>query len=213
MRQLMWGLSLTLSLFVSPTYSQATKDPVPPTVEFELRVGSTKYDVAEGKTFSIVTPKGERVELVLRRKEVLQFEGHGASFNYDSSMKVEVEKELGVVTITVEATSSPMVLIQVYSVAVSPEEVRDSLLRGLREEFKSRGAEFLEGSGRTVKRQFRGIEREGQSLESVLGGERMSIEVYAFRKGDTVMSIMLQHLASDAEMAKKYFSVITNSLQ
>jgi hypothetical protein len=74
MRQGMWLLLLILGLFISPTYSQATKEQAP-TVEFELRVGNTKYDVAEGKTFSIVTPKGERVELLLRRKEVLQFAG------------------------------------------------------------------------------------------------------------------------------------------
>lgn len=212
MRQGMLVLLFTLGLFVGPTYAQTTKDQAP-TVEFELRVGSTKYDVAEGKTFSIVTPKGERVELVLRRKEVLQFSDHGASFNYDSAMKVDVEKELGVVTITATSTDSPLAIIQIHSAAVSPAEVRDHLLQGLREEFKSRGAEFLEGSGKTIKRQFRGTDREGVHLEFLLGGERMRMEVYAFQKGNTVMSIMLQHLVIDDELAKRYFSVITNSLQ
>lgn len=212
MRQGMWVLLFTLGLFVGPTYSQATKDQAP-TVEFELRVGSTKYDVAEGKAFSIVTPKGERVELLLRRKEVLQFADHGVSFSYDSSMKVAVAKELGVITISVESTASPLAIIQIHYAAVRPDEVRDALLQGLREEFKSRGAEFLEGSGRTVRRQFRGTDREGQYLEFILGGERTRLEVYAFQKGNTVMSIMLQHLAGDAELAKRHFPVITNSLQ
>ena len=212
MRQRMLVLLFTLGLSVTPTYSQATKEQAPPS-EFELRVGTTKYDVAEGKTFTIVTPKGERVELVLRRKEVLQFSQHGASFNYDSSMKVSVTKEFGTVTISVESTASPMAIIQVYSVPLTPEEVRDALLQSLREEFKSRGADFLEGSGKTVKRQFRDVDREGHYLEFLLGGERMRVEVYAFRKGDTVMSLMLQHLASDNELAKKNFSVITSSLQ
>ena len=200
-----------LSLFVSPIYSQATNQA--PTSEFELRVGNTKYDVAEGKTFSIVTPKGERVELVLRRKEVLQFAEHGVSFNYDSSMKVEVTKDLGVVTISVESIASPIAMIQVHSVTAKPDEVRDALLQTLRDEYKSRGAEFLEGSGRSLKQQFRGMDREGQYLEFLLGGERMRAEVYAFQKGNTVISIMFQHLASDVELAKKNFSVITNSLQ
>ena len=212
MRQGMWLLLFTLNLFVSPTYSQVTKDQAP-TLEFELRVGNTKYDVAEGKTFSIVTPKGERVELLLRRKEVLQFADHGTSFNYDSSMKVDVTKEFGVVTISVESTASPLAIIQIHSVPVRPEEIRNALLQSLREEFKSRGAEFLEGSGTTVKRQFRGMDREGQYLEFLLGGERMRLEVYAFQKGNAVMSIMLQHLASDAELAKRNFLVISNSLQ
>lgn len=211
MRQGLWALLFILSLFVSPTYSQATKDQAP-ALEFELRVGNTKYDVAEGKTFSVVTPKGERVELLLRRKEVLQFAEHGVSFNYDPSMKVDVTKELGVVTISVESIAS-LAMIQIHSIPVSPGEVRDTILQSLREEFKSRGAEFLEGSGRTVKRQFRGVDREGQYLEFLLGGERMRLEVYAFQKGKTVMSIMFQHLASDVEPAKKQFSVIINSLQ
>ena len=212
MRQGMLVLWFTLGLIVSPAYSQATKDQEP-AVEFELHVGTHKYDVADGKTFSIVTPKGERIELLLRRKQVLQFAGHGASFNYDSSMKVSVTKELSVVTITVEGNSSPLVLIQIHSAAVSPEEARDALLQGLRDEFKSRGAEFLEGSGKTVTRQFRGTEREGQYLEFILSGERTRVEVYAFRKGSTVMSVMLQRFNSDAELANKYFSLITNSLQ
>ena len=212
MRRLMWVLLFTLGLSVGPTYSQATQEQAPMS-EFELRIGNAKYDVAEGKPFTIVTPKGERVELVLRRKEVLQFSQHGASFNYDSSMKVSVTKELGTVTISVESTASPMAIIQIYSVPVTPEEVRDALLQSLRDEFKSRGADFLEGSGKTVKRQFRDADREGHYLEFLLGGERTRVEVFVFQKGNTVMSLMLQHLASDGELAKKNFSVITSSLQ
>ena len=211
MRQAMWVLLFILSLFVSPIYSQTTTQV--PASEFELRVGNTKYDVAEGKTFSIVTPKGERVELLLRRKEVLQFAEHGVSFNYDSSMKTEVTKELGVVTITVESIASPIAMIQVHSIPAKPDEIRDALLQTLRDEYKSRGAEFLEGSGRSVKQQFRGMDREGQYLEFLLSGEKMRLEVYAFQKGNTVISIMLQHLASDVELAKRNFSVITSSLQ
>lgn len=208
MRQAMWILLFILGSFVSPIYAQQA-----PRSEFELLIGNTKYDVAEGKTFSIVTPKGERVELVLRRKEVLQFSEHGVSFNYDSSMKVEVTKELGVVTIAVESIASPIAMIQIHSVPAKPNEVRDALIQTLREEYKSRGVEFLEGSGGPVKRQFRGMDREGQYFEFLLGGERMRAEVYAFQKGNTVMSVMFQHITSDVELAKKHFSVISNSLQ
>jgi hypothetical protein len=204
----MWMLFFILGSFVSPIYAQQA-----PRSEFELLIGNTKYDVAEGKTFSIVTPKGERVELVLRRKEVLQFSDHGVSFNYDSSMKVEVTKELGVVTIAVESIASPIAMIQIHSVPAKPNEVRDVLIQTLREEYKSRGVEFLEGSGGPVKRQFRGMDREGQYFEFLLGGERMRAEVYAFQKGNTVMSVMFQHITSDVELAKKHFSVISNSLQ
>jgi hypothetical protein len=210
MRRGTWILLFIFSLFVSPIFAQATKEQAP---EFELQLGNSKYDVAEGKTFSIVTPKGERVELVLRRKEVLHFAEHGVSFNYDSSMKVEVTKELGVVTIAVESIASPIAMIQIHSIPAKPNEVRDVLLQTLRDEYKSRGAEFLEGSGGTVKRQFRGMDREGQYFEFLLGGERMRAEIYAFQKGDTVMSIMFQHLTSDVELAKKHFLVISNSLQ
>lgn len=211
MRHGMLALLFTLGLFVIPTYSQTTKEHLP-AAEFELRLADTKYDVAEGKPFTIVTPKGERVEVVLRRKMVLEFSDHGATFNYDSAMKVEITKELGMVTILLSSTASPMAFIQVHSAAVTPDEVRDSLLQSLREEFKNRGAEFLESSGRTVKQQFRGVERDGQSLEFLLGGERTRTEVFAFKKGNTVISVMLQHMTTEAELAKKYFSVITSSL-
>lgn len=212
MRQGMLALFFTLGLFVGPTYAQAPKEH-PPAVEFELRVGNTNYDVGEGKTFWIVTPKGERVEVLLSRKKVLQFAAHGMSFNYDSSMKVDVETELGVVTVTVNSAASPMAMVQLYPAPATPDVVRSQLLQGLQEEFKSRGAQFLPDSGKTVKRQIRGMDREGQSLQFLLGGERMRMEVYAFQRGNTVMSVMLQHLEVDAELAKKSFSVITDSLQ
>lgn len=212
MRQGMLVLFFALSLFASSTYAQTPKEP-PATAEFELRIGNSKHDVAEGKPFSIVTPKGERVELILSRKKVLQYAGNGISFNYDSAMTIEVEKDLGVVTVTVNSTASPMAMIQIYSAPLTPDEVRNQLIQSLQQEFKTRGAEFLQDSGKTIKRKIRDTEREGQYLRLLLGGEQMKMEIFAFQKGSNIMCVMLQHLESDAELAKRYFSLITDSLQ
>jgi hypothetical protein len=212
MRRVLLTLLFALGVFVGAASAQATQGR-PPTVEFELSVGNTMYDVAEGQPFSVVTPKGERVELLLRRKAVLQFADHGVSFNYDPALKVSTAKEVGVVTISVESTASPLAMILIYSIALTPDEAVTSLMQGFRDEFRSRGAEFLEGSGKTVRRPFRGVTREGQALDFLLAGERTRLEVYAFQKGTSVIAVVLQHLASDAELAKKHFGILTDSFQ
>jgi hypothetical protein len=128
-------------------------------------------------------------------------------------MKVSSEKEVGVVTVTLETANSLLALIQVYSAPTTPEEVSGALVKTFREEFKSRNAEFLENSGKLVKRNIHGIERTGQAMDFLFAGERMKLEVYAFQRANTVIAILLQHHIDDAELAKKYFTIITDSFQ
>ena len=206
MKHLLMVLFLCAGLLVVVTRSQSSAE------EFEIHVGKTAYDVVPDRPFSIVTPKGERVEIVLRRK-LLRFAEHGISFNYLPPIKVSSEKGSGLVTITAESAYSPLILIQLYLTPIAPGAVRTTLLDSFRNEFKSRKARFLKGSGETLKRRFHGVEREGQVLKFVLGGQRMETEIYAFSKDKKVIAIILQHDLSEADLAKKEFSIIADSLQ
>lgn len=181
--------------------------------EFEIRVGGAVYEAVPDRPLSVVTPKGERMEIVIRRKEILRFADHGVSFNYPRLMKVSSEKQSGVVTITAESAASPLVLVQVYPAPSTETEVRASLVENFRDQFKSRKAEFLEGSGGAVRRAIRGVARQGQALEFLLGGQRMRTEIYAFPKDGRVVALILQHDLEDADLAKKHFSIITDSLE
>ncbi len=91
--------------------------------------------------------------------------------------------------------------------------VRSNLMESFQNEYTSRKAQFLKGSGSHVKRRIHGVEREGQVLEYTLGGQRMKTEVYAFQKGKRVVALILQHDVSEADLAKKHFSIITESLE
>ena len=207
MKHLLVVFFLCAGLLVVVTRSQSSAE------EFEIHVGKTAYDVVPNRPFSIVTPKGERVEIVLRRKKLLRFAEHGISFNHSPAMRVSSEKGSGVITITGESADSPFLMIQVYLNPIPAGEVRKTLIESFKNEFKSRKARFLKGSGETLKRRFHGVEREGQVLKFVLGGQRMETEIYAFSKDKKVIAIILQHDLSEADLAKKEFSIIADSLQ
>ncbi len=206
MKHLLMVLFLCAGLLVVVTRSQSSAE------EFEIHVGKTAYDVVPDRPFSIVTAKGERVEIVLRRK-LLRFAEHGISFNYLPPIKVSSEKGSGVITITAESAYSPLILIQLYLTPIAPGAVRTTLLDSFRNEFKSQKAKFLKGSGGTVKRRFHGVEREGQVLKFVLGGQRMESEIFAFSKDKRTVAVILQHDLSEADLAKIQFSIIADSLQ
>jgi hypothetical protein len=212
MDRVLISLFLCFGLLAALGHSQAPQ-PEGSNASFELQVGKMSYDVVEGKPFFITTPKGERLEVVLRRKESLQFNDAGISFNYPSALQVSTDKGSGVTTIKLDSVKSLLALIQVHAATTSADELRATFLEELRKEFKSRNAEFLESSGKPAKRRFGGIEREGQALEFLLAGARMTTEVYAFAKDKAVIAVVLQHAKDDADLASKYFTIITDSFK
>lgn len=105
-----------------------------------------------------------------------------------------------------------MVMVQVYA-AVTPKDAETQLLAALREEFTRRGATLFETSGKPVKRAFQKLSREGRRLDFDLAGERMQIEIYAWKKGDRTVAMTLQHAASDAAHAQKVYPVVTGTIE
>jgi hypothetical protein len=204
-------LLLPCCLLSAAVYSQTAKAPSPP--EFELRVADTIYQVAPDQPFTITTPGGEKVQAVLKRKEILRFTSPEIAFDYPRGMKVSSERSAGLLSISAEATESPLALIQVYSVGTTPAEVRKSLVGELTTRFKNEKARFLPGSGRATKRKIGGTDRDGQALEFMLASLKMRSEVYTFAKGKAVVAVVLQNSADDEALAKKYFQVVTESLE
>ena len=192
-------------------YSQTAKEP--PAPEFELRVGDTVYQVSPDQPFTITTASGEKLQAVLKRKEILRFTAPEISFNYPREMKVSAERSAGLLSVSVEATESPLAIVQVYSVPTTPAEIRKSLVDELTTRFKNEKAKFLPGNGRAVKRKIAGAERDGQALELMLASLKMRSEVYTFTKGKAVVAVVLQAAADDEALAKKYFQVISDSME
>ncbi|MRG96947.1 hypothetical protein [Polyangium spumosum] len=180
--------------------------------QFELVIGGKVYSVADGKPFE-VTLGGERFEATVRSKQVLHYMGGGISFRYPKEMTLEEDKSEGVSSITVEASDSTFVMIQVYSVDVDPATVSSLLVSGIEKEMRSRGGQFFPGSGGAVRKRIRGEDVEGTRLEFTLAKESMWTEIYVLPKGKLTIALLLQRSDDDAILAERRFKVITDSLR
>lgn len=146
------------------------------------------------------------------QKERLRFSDYGIAFNYPSSLQISTETKPGLATVMIESEASPYAMIQVYENAQGTKEIRNSLLKTFHDEYLSRNAEILDGSGKAVSREIGGIKREGRMLELRFMGQPMNIEVYAFRKGENVIGIVMQYATEDLQLVEKYFSTVMESL-
>lgn len=205
MKRLLQIALLLTGLGLMPLEAQQT--------EYDVEIAGQSYSAIDSKPFTITTPQGEQLEIVIRRKETLEYNDNGISFRYYSDMTFSTENDVGVTTLTLDATESPLALIQIYSVPTTPDLIRKSLVEAFRNEFKSRQAEFLEESGREQIIQFNGVDCRGTVLEFYLARQRMQTEIYAFAKGANVIAVVLQHDMEDQELAEKYFSEITATLR
>ena len=192
-------------------------EPVGPDVsspgdQFELTIGGKVYSVADGKPFE-VNLGGERFEATVRSKQVLQYVGSGISFRYPKEMTLEEEKAQGVSSITVEAADSTFLMIQTYTVDVEPSAVSSLLVSGIEKEMRSRGGQFLPGSGSAVTKRLGGQNVEGTRLEFTLAKESMRTEIYVFAKGKLTIAVLIQRSDDDVILAERRFKVITDSLR
>lgn len=181
--------------------------------EFELEVGEKTYDVALDKPLEIVTPGGERVRVVLRRKKVIQYSAHGISFKYPSDMKLEVDQG-DVISLTLsQPGTSLLVVIQLYPAKDNqPEGVRAGWIGALKEDFQKLGAENIkEEKDRT--RKIAGEERKGERLVAKVGDQTMVAEAFSFKKGEKIVLIVLQHDEMDAGKADPAFSRILDTFE
>lgn len=147
------------------------------------------------------------------QQKLLHFEDCGITFNYPASLRVSTEKKPDVATIMLESEETPFAMIQVYNEVDGLEETRNSLLKTFRNEYASRNAKFLEGAGKVVQRAIGGVEREGRMLELVFMKQPMSIEVYAFRNGETPIGVVIQYAQKEFDRAEAYFLPVMTSLK
>jgi len=180
---------------------------------FELHIGKKVYKVELDKPFTIRSPRKGRLKATLKRQETLTYSGNGIQFNYHHEMKISTESQMGVTTVTAESTASPLCIVQVYNIPISPSEVEKILVASLEKEFANRKADFMKGSGAQVKVKVGGVRRTGKKLDFLLAGQRFNARVFTFKKGKSVIAVMVQHDLEDSALANKYFSVILESLK
>ena len=195
----------------SSTTPAAAAAPNGQPVELEMRLGKNTYPVRINQALTVTTPKGEKVDVVIRRRDVLQFTGAGITFSYPRQMQVSTQSAEGVTTVTAESLGSTLALIQVFNVPTSPADVQKQLADSFRKEFKQRGA-----GGPTykpVQRKIGGASRKGALLEWNLAGQRLRSEIYAYQKDGLVIATVFQRAAEDEKQATRYFAIISDSLK
>ncbi|GBD32453.1 hypothetical protein HRbin33_01418 [bacterium HR33] len=181
---------------------------------FELHIGERVFEIGLDQPARVVTPGGETIEVVLRRKAVLHYSGAGVRFDYPSQLEVGTETEDGVTTITLEGTSSPFVLVQVYPASsTTPAAVLNSLLEAFAAEYASKQARALPGSGQPVSRTIGGTRLEGRGLRHDFLGQEIVTEIYSLAKDGAVVAMVFQHDAAERELAEGYFQVIARNFR
>ena len=181
--------------------------------EYEVQLGDKTYIVKDGEALSVVTPKGETLRLVVKRRPILTCSDADVTFDYSSDMKVSTVKELGTKTITVECENSSLFMVQVFPEKLSAAETVDSLIAGMREEFSGFGATFPEDSLAEARRKIGGVDRVGKKLRFSFGSLRNETEVYAFPKGNKTIALVFQADHEDRAVAEKYFKIICDSIK
>ncbi|GIX46724.1 MAG: hypothetical protein KatS3mg131_0935 [Candidatus Tectimicrobiota bacterium] len=184
-----------------------------PAEVFELHLGGRVYEVSLDRPFTLVTPAGERVELVLRRREVLRYETPELAFDYPAALRLHREIESGITTLTLEGVASPFVLIQLYPGSPAAADILANLVAAFLDEYAGRQAQFLSGNNTPVSRLMGGHSRDGRQLRFRLAGQEMVTEIYAFAKPNAVVAVVLQHDTAEASLAERYFAIVTRRLQ
>lgn len=180
--------------------------------EFELHIGESVMVVRLDEPFTVTTPAGEKLEMVLRRKAVLRYEGPEVVFDYPSELQLSREVTNGVATLTLEGSASPFIMVQIYPAPNTPEGVLHTLIEAFKNEYQQRQATFLSDNNREVVRHIGGVSHQGRALKFRLGGQAYVTELYSFVKNGAVVALILQHDVAEAELAERYFQIVTGSL-
>lgn len=185
-----------------------------PAIEvFELHIGDRIVEMRIDEPVTVVTPGGEQLTMVLRRKATLHYAGEKLAFDYPSALQLSSETDDGITTLNLEGTASPFVLIQIYPLPNTAEGVLENLLEAFQEEYRNRQAQLLSGNNVPVKRTIGGEERTGRQLRFLLAGQEIVTELYAFPQNGAVVALVLQHDVSEAALAEQYFGIITGSVR
>src|SRR5688572_360383 len=100
-------IGFTAGIAAAAAFGQA-----PPGAELEIQVGKNTYPVRVNQSVTVTTPKGEKVPIIVRRRDVLSFSSAEVSFLHPRQLQPTSSTSDGVKTITLEGTDSPLALIQ-----------------------------------------------------------------------------------------------------
>lgn len=179
--------------------------------DFEVKVGGKTYSVSLEQPVKVTTPKGETVELVVSRKKALSYNKAELAFQYPSEMKLSESTDQGVTTITLEGADSPIAILQVYPASVDAKTVLDALASGVSSEFAGRGGQIKPLPA--PKRTMSGADRQGKAFEILLAGEKLTVELFAWKHKGKTRGVMLQHMEKDSALAGTQYEVILSSLK
>ncbi len=180
--------------------------------ELEVEVGGAIYDATDGKPLEITTPKGERLRLTVRRKQLLHWNGEGVQFDYPREMTPTVERGEGLVTITVNSTSSPLVMIQLFNLPTDPAALEAMMMKELKANFVQRGA-AIRVADKPIRRNVHGVDRSGKQLVVEIAKEKQVLEIFALRMGNRAVILNLQYNQDDEALANKQFPAILRTFE
>jgi len=206
------ALGVVAGALTSAVIGQNAPAPAPqPPAEFDVQVGKTVYSARVNRPLTITTPKGEKVPITIRRKDVIRYESPTVTFLYPRQMVVDAQTLAGVTHITVDAPNSPLALVQVYPEPSTSAQVRRDLLEGLAKEFRERGGKVT--PAKPLRRAVGGAGREGDLLEVELSSAKLRAEVFTYPRGNQVIAVVFQHEQEDEATARRYFAIIADSLR
>lgn len=182
--------------------------------DLEVEVAGKVQDADEGRPFTITTPKGEKLELIVRRKAVIHYSGEGVEFDHVKEMATSVERSDTLTTVEASSGASPTLMIQIFPPIVTsePAALEAEMVKGLRENFLKRGAKLLV-PGKAIKRAIHGTERTGKQIVIELGKERQALELFVMKQGKRVVVLNFQYNLDDEVLARKQFAVIEKSFE
>lgn len=203
-------LILATSLVAAPLLQSIAAPVLNRTPAFELEVNGKTYDVTEDEPFSIVTPKGETVPMVLKLKELLTFRGQGVTFQYPRTMTASIEEEEdGATSISVESPDSGLILIQTY-----PEELDlDETIDSFREDIRNEGATFKNRTSTPCRKNIGGSSRTGKALEYTLLTLPYRVEFYQFELNSITVLVMVHAAIEDQKALAPSFKTILESVK
>ena len=182
--------------------------------EFEVEIAGKVVDAEEGRPLKITTPKGEKLELVVRRKAVIHYSGEGVVFDHVKEMATTVERGAKLTTIEAGSGASPLLMIQIFPPIVQsePAAFEAELTKGFRENIQKRGAKLLV-SGKPIKRAIHGTERSGTQIVFEIAQVRQALEIFVVKQSGRVVALNFQYNLDDEVLARKQFAVIEKSFE
>lgn len=204
------ALLLAASLTAAPLLQSIAAPLLNRTPAYELEVNGKTYDVTADQPFTIVTPQGETVPMVLKLKDLLTFQGHGVAFQYPRAMTATTEVEDdGSTSISVESQDSGLILIQTSSDELDMDETIDSF----RKDMRSEGAVFKNRTSAPSSRNIGGVSRTGKALEYTLLTLPYRVEFYQVRMNSITVLVMVHAATEDQKVLAPSFKTILESLK